>query len=88
MEIRRLGKTGMQVARIDFGGMTIPKVGVERAVEEILQALQTDYIDLYEPHDVGLFVMKVFGNARLLDLCPPGKDRKPTVDECQSSLKG
>jgi predicted aldo/keto reductase-like oxidoreductase len=217
METHRLGKTGMQVAHIGFGGMTIPRVGVERAVatlnraldlgvnffdtariygkgdserkigrvmkyrrsevylssrspdmsyegmkravEESLLALQTDYIDLYEPHDVsseakyeqltanrgglkalreakeqgkirhigltshnwdiisrmiretdieavlitynladrqaeekviplaeeydvGLFVMKVFGNARLLELSPPGKDRKPTVEEC------
>ncbi len=217
METRRLGKTGMQVARIGFGGMTIPKVSVDQAVatlnraldlgvnfidtaraygkgdserkigrvmkyrrnevylssrspdmsykgmkkalEESLRALQTDYIDLYAPHDVsteakydqltadrgglkalreakeqgkirhigltshnwdiisrmiretdieavlitynladrqaekeviplaeeydvGLFVMKVFGNAKLLELSPSGKDRKPTAEEC------
>ena len=217
METRRLGKTGMQVARIGFGGMTIPKVsvgqavatlnraldlgvnfvdtarlygkgdserkigrvmkyrrsevylssrspemsyeGMKRSIEDSLEALQTDYLDLYEPHDVsteakyeqltadrgglnalreakeqgtikhigltshnwsiisrmiresdieailitynladrqaeaeviplakeydvGLFVMKVFGNARLLELSPPGKERKPTVEEC------
>jgi len=217
METRRLGRTEMQVARIGFGGMTIPKVdvgqavatieraldlgvnfidtarvygkgdserkigqvmkhrrkeaylssripdttydGIKRAIDESLEALQTDYIDLYEPHDVstparyeplmapggglkalqeardegkirhigftshnwelaarmirsdefeaglitynianreaeqdviglaeehdvGLFVMKVFGNASLLGLSPPGEERKPTVEEC------
>jgi len=217
MEIRRFGKTEMQVARIGFGGMTIPKVsveqavatvnraldfgvnfvdtarlygkgdserkigqvmekrrqevylssrtpdssydGVKRGIEESLEALRTDYIDLYEPHDVstqaryeplmrkrgglkalqeardegiirhigftshnwdliakmirsgefeaglvaynianreveeevldladeydvGLFVMKVFGNASLLELNPPAEDRKPTIEEC------
>lgn len=217
METRRLGKTEMQVARLGFGGMTLPKVdvdqavatveraidlgvnfidtarvygkgdserkigrvmehrrdevflssrvpettydGMKRAIDESLEALRTDYIDLYEPHDVstqaryeplmrkggglkalqqardegkirhigftshnwtliaemirsdefeaglvtynlanreaedealdlaeqhdvGLFVMKVFGNASLLNLSPPGEDRKPTVEEC------
>lgn len=217
MEIRQLGRTGMQVARIGFGGMTIPKVdleqatatinraldlgvnfidtarsygrgdserkighavkgrrtevylssrtpntsydGMKEALDQSLEALGTDYIDLYEPHDVstserydslmrrdgglkalqeardegkirhigftshnwelikrmirsdefeaglvtynlanreaeaevldlaeehdvGLFVMKVFGNASLLELSPPGEDRKPTVEEC------
>jgi predicted aldo/keto reductase-like oxidoreductase len=32
--------------------------------------------------DIGLFVMKVFGNSRLFNLSPPGEDRKPTVEEC------
>jgi len=217
MEVRRLGRTKMQVSRIGFGGMTIPKVGVKqalatinkaldlgvnfidtarvygngdserkigrvmedrrhevylssrtpdtsyhgmkRAIDESLEALRTDYIDLYEPHDVsstasydslmrkggglqalreakeegkirhigftshnwdlikkmirsdefeaglitynlanreaevevldlaeehdvGLFVMKVFGNASLLELSPPEEARKPTVEEC------
>ncbi|MFW6161562.1 MAG: aldo/keto reductase [Planctomycetota bacterium] len=217
METRRLGKTDMQVARLGFGGMTIPKVdvdqavatvekaldlgvnfidtaraygkgdserkigrvmehrrkeaflssrvpdatydGIKRAIDESLDALRTDYIDLYEPHDVsthdrfqalmakggglkalqeardegtirhigftshnwqliaqmirsdqfeaglitynlanteaedealdlaeqhdvGLFVMKVFGNASLLKLSPPGEERQPTVEEC------
>jgi len=110
MKVRRLGRTEMQVARIGFGGMTIPKVSVEQAVatinraldlgvnfidtariygngdserkigrvmeqrrnevylssrtpntsydgirkaiDESLEALRTDYIDLYEGHDV------------------------------------
>lgn len=217
METRRLGKTDMQVARLGFGGMTIPKVdveqavatveraldlgvnfidtarvygkgdserkiglvmehrrdeaylssripdttydGIKRAIDESLEALRTDYIDLYEPHDVstqaryqplmrkggglkalqeakdegkirhigftshnwdliaemirsdafeaglitynlanteaedevldlaeehdvGLFIMKVFGNASLLGLSPPDEDRTPTVEEC------
>lgn len=217
MEQRRLGKTEMQVSRIGFGGMTIPKVsveqavatvnraidlgvnfidtarvygkgdserkigrvmeerrdevylssripdttydGIKKAIDESLEALRTDYIDLYEPHDVsnskrydplmekggglkalleakeegkikhigftshnwdlikkmiqcdqfeaglvtynlanreaeeevlnlaeehdvGLFVMKVFGNASLLALSPPEEDRKPTIEEC------
>jgi len=217
MEVRRLGKTEMQVSRIGFGGMTIPQVsveqavatinraldlgvnfidtariygngdserkigrvmadrrdevylssrtpdttydGIKKAIDESLEALRTNYIDLYEPHDVsssalydplmrkggglqalreakqegkighigftshnweligkmirsdqfeaglitynlanreaeeevldlaekhdvGLFVMKVFGNASLLELSPPGEDRKPTVEEC------
>jgi len=217
MEVRRLGKTEMQVSRIGFGGMTIPKVsfeqavatinraldlgvnfidtaraygngdserkigrvmadrrdeaylssrtpdtsydGIRKAIDESLEALRTDYIDLYEPHDVssaarydplmrkggglqalreakeegkirhigftshncdlikemirsnafeaglvtynlanreaedevldlaeehdvGLFVMKVFGNASLFELSPPEEDRKPTVEEC------
>lgn len=33
-------------------------------------------------HDVGLFVMKVFGNSRLLGLTPADEDRRPTVREC------
>jgi len=217
MEMRRLGRTEMQVSRIGFGGMTIPKVSVEqaaatinraldlgvnfidtaraygngdsegkigrvmehrrgdvylssrtpdtaydgmkKAIDESLEALRTDYIDLYEAHDVsssarydplmqkggglkalkeakeegkighigftshdwdlikkliasgefeaglvtynlaartaedevldlaeehdvGLFVMKVFGNASLLELSPPASGRKPTVAEC------
>ncbi len=32
--------------------------------------------------DVGLFVMKVFGNSRLLRLTPTDEDRHPTVREC------
>jgi len=39
-------------------------------------------LDLAEEHDVGLFVMKVFGNGRLFELSPPGEKRKPTVEEC------
>lgn len=39
METRRLGKTGMQVARIGFGGMTIPKVGVNQAVATVNRTL-------------------------------------------------
>jgi predicted aldo/keto reductase-like oxidoreductase len=39
-------------------------------------------IGLAEEYDVGLFAMKVFGNARLLGLSPAGEDRKPTVAEC------
>ena len=214
MERRRLGRTGLEVTRIGFGGMTIPGVSKEQAVvtvhkaldlginfvdtaraygdseakigevmktrrdecylssrspqwdyegmkaniDESLRALGVDYIDLYEPHDVsttaryqavmneggidalyeakeagkirfigvtghnwammekllksghfdaalvtyniantqaeagvirlaneldvGLFVMKVFGNSRLLDLSPVDEDRTPTVEEC------
>jgi len=110
MEIRELGNTGMRVARVGFGGMTIPRVDVDQAVATLnraldlgvnfvdtartygrgdserkigivmeerrsevylssrspdpdydgmwrsidasLQALRTDYIDLYEGHDV------------------------------------
>lgn len=218
METRRLGRTDLQVSRIGFGGMTIPKVdkkqavatvhraldlgvnfldtaraygrgdseekigevmrtrrdecylssrspemdyeGMKRNIDESLQTLGVDYIDLYEPHDVstttkyetlmneggtdalheakqagkirnigvtghnwglmrkllqsghfdaalvtynianieaetevvplaekldiGLFVMKVFGNSRLLDLTPIDSDRKPTIEECLS----
>ncbi len=214
MERRRLGRTGLQVSRIGFGGMTIPGVSKKQAVatvhkaldlginfvdtaraygdseekigevmktrreecylssrspewdyegmkaniDESLRTLGVDYIDLYEPHDVsttaryqavmaeggidalyeakeagkirfigvtghnwslmqkllksghfdaalvtynianpeaeteviplakeldiGLFVMKVFGNSRLLDLSPVDEDRIPTVEEC------
>jgi len=216
MEVRRLGKTGLNVTRIGFGGMTIPKVddeqavatihraldlgvnfidtaraygkgdserkiglvmtdrrdacylssrstdmtydGMKRDIDTSLDLLQTDCIDLYEPHDVstsakhkqmrakdgalralkeardegkirhigftshnwelvremirsdefeaglvtynlanrhveavlddaeahdvGLFIMKVLGNSRLLGLKPPGEDRSPTVEEC------
>ena len=39
-------------------------------------------IDLAEEHGVGLFVMKVFGNAKLLSLSPPDEDRCPTVETC------
>ena len=217
MDVRVLGRTGMKVKRLGFGGMTIPHVdvdqavatvnraldlgvnfvdtarvyaegdserkigrvmkhrrgecflssrstdmsrdGMKRAIDESLEALQTDYIDLYEPHDVstrakyeqmmskdgalaalrearaegkirhvgftshnweltkkmirsgefeaalitynlvsreaedgvidlaekhgvGLFVMKVLGNSRLLSLSVPGDGHKPTVEEC------
>jgi len=44
--------------------------------------VEEEVLDLAEEHDVGLFVMKVFGNASLLELSPPEEDRKPTVDEC------
>ena len=214
MEVRRLGRTELQVKRIGFGGMTIPKVSLEQAVATVnraldlgvnfvdtamaygdsqhkigqvmmsrreecylssrsthmdyegmkrdiaasLEALNTDYLDLYEPHDVstqdkyeallsadgalkalkeakseglirhigftghnwelikkliatdefeaalitynladhlaaesvipiaaahdvGLFVMKVFGNGRLLALRPIDEDRHPTIEE-------
>ncbi len=43
---------------------------------------EEEVLELAEQHDVGLFVMKVFGNASLLDLSPPDEDRKPTVEEC------
>ena len=39
MEVLGLGRTEMQVARIGFGGMTIPKVSVEQAVATINRAL-------------------------------------------------
>jgi hypothetical protein len=108
MEVRTLGRTGLKVRRLGFGGMTIPHVdddqavatihkaldlgvnfidtarvygdserkiglvmkqrrsecflssrmtdmsyeGLKRAIDESLAALQTDRIDLYEPHDV------------------------------------
>jgi predicted aldo/keto reductase-like oxidoreductase len=217
METRRLGRTGLEVSRIGFGGMTIPHVDKKQAVETVhkaldlgvnfidtaraygdgdsedkigevmktrrdesylssrspkmdyegmkgdidksLRTLGVDHIDLYEPHDVsrtsmyeklmgqngaiqalheakeagkirfigvtghnwglmqkllesdqfdaalvtynianreaedtvipvakeldvGLFVMKVFGNSRLFDLSPVDDDRQPTVEEC------
>jgi len=43
---------------------------------------EEEVLDLAEEHDVGLFVMKVFGNGRLFELSPPGEKRKPTVEEC------
>jgi hypothetical protein len=43
---------------------------------------EEEVLDLAEEHDVGLFVMKVFGNARLLEMSPPEEERKPTVEEC------
>ena len=217
MEPRRFGRTGLEVSRIGFGGMTIPHVskeqavaavnraldlgvnfidtaraygngdsedkigevmktrrdecylssrspkmdyeGMKQAIDESLRTLGVDYIDLYEPHDVsrtsmyeqlmsedgaikalheakesgkirfigvtghnwglmqkllrsghfdaalvtynianreaeeaviplareldiGLFVMKVFGNSQLLGLSPVDEDRNPTVEEC------
>jgi predicted aldo/keto reductase-like oxidoreductase len=215
VELRRLGRTDLKVARIGFGGMTIPHVSVEQTAATVnraldlgvnfvdtaraygdseekigqvmktrrqecflssrspktdyegmkqdiagsLGALNTDYIDLYEPHDVstqekydrlmsadgalkalkeaksqgrirhvgftshnweltkrmietgefeaalitynladhasaeavipvaeahdvGLFVMKVFGNGRLLELRPVDEERHPTIEEC------
>ena len=44
--------------------------------------VEEEVLDLAEQYDVGLFVMKVFGNASLLELNPPGEERKPTVEEC------
>ena len=217
METRRLGRTGLQVSRIGFGGMTIPQVekpqavetvhkaldlgvnfvdmarsygrgdsedkigevmktrrdecylssrspkmdyeGMKQDIDESLRTVGVDYFDLYEPHDVsrtsmyeelmsengaikalheakeagkirfigvtghnwslmqkllksehfdaalvtynianreaetevialaeeldiGLFVMKVFGNSRLFDLSPVDEDRNPTIEEC------
>lgn len=215
MEISKLGRTGFEVKRIGFGGITIPQVSKAKAIETVnkaldlgvnfidtaraygdseekigyvmknrkkdcylssrspnvnyegmrqdieksLRVLNTDYIDLYEAHDVstitryeyllskdgglralreaktegkikaigftghnweltkkliktnefdaalvvynladtvvekevaplakehnvGLFVMKVFGNGRLLQLSPSGERRKPTIEEC------
>jgi len=217
LETRRLGRTGLEVSRIGFGGMTIPQVdkkqavatinkaldlgvnfldtaraygngdserkigevmktrrdecylssrsprmdyeGMKQAIDESLATLGVDYIDLYEPHDVsrtsmyeelmsengaikalheakdagkirfigvtghnwglmqkllksghfdaalvtynianreaeteviplakeldiGLFVMKVFGNSALFNLSPVDEDRNPTVEEC------
>ncbi len=43
---------------------------------------ETEVIPLAKQLDVGLFVMKVFGNSRLFELSPPDENRKPTVDEC------
>jgi predicted aldo/keto reductase-like oxidoreductase len=39
MEIRTLGRTGLEVTRIGFGGMTIPHVSKEQAVATIHRAL-------------------------------------------------
>jgi len=39
-------------------------------------------IDLAEQYHVGLFVMKVFGNGKLLRLSPPNENRRPTVEQC------
>jgi len=110
METRTLGRTGLEVKRLGFGGMTLPGVdvdeavatvhkaldlgvnfidtaraygggdserkigrvmkdrrgecflssrttdmsyeGMKRDIDESLKALQTDHLDLYEPHDV------------------------------------
>lgn len=46
----------------------------DRAVEEV--------IPLAKEYDVGLFVMKVFGNGRLLEQTPAGSVRRPTIEEC------
>jgi len=43
---------------------------------------ETEIIPLAKELDVGLFVMKVFGNSRLLNLSPVDEDRTPTVEEC------
>jgi hypothetical protein len=43
---------------------------------------ETEVIPLAQQMDIGLFVMKVFGNARLLELSPVSERRKPTVEEC------
>jgi len=43
---------------------------------------ETEVIPLAKELDVGLFVMKVFGNSRLLELSPVDEDRTPTVEEC------
>lgn len=39
-------------------------------------------IPLAKEHNVGLFVMKVFGNSKLLEMTPIGEKRKLTVEEC------
>jgi len=39
-------------------------------------------LDVAEAHGVGLFVMKVFGNSRLLKLTPRGGGQPPTVEQC------
>lgn len=43
---------------------------------------EKEVIPLAGSLDVGLFVMKVFGNARLPKQTPPGEERRPTVEEC------
>jgi len=43
---------------------------------------ETEVIPLAKELDIGLFVMKVFGNSRLLELSPIDEDRTPTVQEC------
>jgi uncharacterized protein len=43
---------------------------------------ETEVIPLAKELGIGLFVMKVFGNSRLLELSPIDEDRTPTVEEC------
>jgi len=40
--------------------------------------VEEEAVKVAEDYDVGLFVMKVFGNGRLLEPALPGEDRKPT----------
>lgn len=41
-----------------------------------------EIVSLAKKHDVGLFIMKVFGNGRLLERTPIGEKRKLTAKEC------
>ncbi len=43
---------------------------------------ESEVIPLARELDIGLFVMKVLGNSRLLELAPVDEDRSPTVPEC------
>lgn len=43
---------------------------------------ETEVIPLAKEFDIGLFVMKVLGNSRLLELSPINRDRVATVEEC------
>jgi len=43
---------------------------------------EDEVIPLAKELDIGLFVMKVFGNSRLLKLSPVDEQRTPTIEEC------
>lgn len=53
-------------------------------VYNLADTVAEEVIPLAKEYDLGLFVMKVFGNGRLLRLTPSAEQRKPTIEECLS----
>ena len=69
MEVDGLGKTGMQVTRIGFGGMTIPKASAEQA-----QVATIDQV-------LDLFV-SFMNTTPVYGTLSPGLARQTVTEEC------